>query len=150
MMPGRNADWPYGARERAVPSFHDRCRSNQLSRRNLWICQPQRQALLIRNDLLERLTEIELVVRPFGPAKVGCAQHIWHGEERVIAVHDRLMLVNIDGGVAGPAPAQRGEQRPRRNELGARGVDEQCSRLHAIELARADDALRLTRQSRMQ
>ena len=118
----------------------------QVARR---IPEPQRQALLVGDDLLERLAEIELEIRPFGPAEMGHAQHVRHRQERMVAADDRLLLVDVDGGIAGPALAQRVQQRARRDQLGARGVDDQRGRLHAGEIVRADDAARLACQPHM-
>src|SRR5215470_2171903 len=69
------------------------------------IPQPEGKTVLIRDDLLERLAEIELKVLPLGPAEVGRAEHVGHGQERMVSVGDRLLLVDVDRGKAGPALA---------------------------------------------
>ena len=69
------------------------------------ISQPQWQALLIGHDLLERLAKIELEIVPFRPSEVRRAEDVGHRQERMVAVHDRLLLVDVDGGIAGPAAA---------------------------------------------
>ena len=65
-------------------------------------------------------------------------------------VEDRLVLVHVDGGVAGPALAQRGEQSSRRYELGACRVDDERRRFHAVEMVGDDDAARLRREPHVQ
>src|SRR5215813_181351 len=85
------------------------------SRLNAGISQPQRQSALERDDLLERFAEIELKVLPLGPAEMGRAEHVGHGQERMVSVGDRLLLVDIDRGKAGPALAQRRQQGTRRD-----------------------------------
>src|SRR5581483_2630729 len=108
-----------------------------------WIAQPQRLALLKFDDLLEALSKIELEVIPFRPPEMRRAQHIRHFEKRMVAVDDRLLLVDIHRRVAGPALLQRVEQRAGRYQLGARNIDEQGSRLHACEIVEPDDPPRL-------
>jgi hypothetical protein len=61
--------------------------------------------LLIGHDLLERLAKIELEVVPFRPSEVRRAEDVGHRQERMVAVQDRLLLVDVDGGIAGPAAA---------------------------------------------
>jgi len=80
------------------------------ARLDLRIGEPHLAALLEGHDLLERFGEIELEIVPFGPAQMGRAQHVGHGEEGVVAVGDRLLLVDIDRRMAGPPLPQRGEQ----------------------------------------
>src|SRR5689334_2571452 len=84
------------------------------------IGEPQRKPLFIGDDLLERLAEIEFEIVPFRPAEMRRAENVGHRQERMLA--DRLVFVHVDGGIAGPALAQRGEQGSRRDELGPRGV----------------------------
>src|SRR5262249_49258011 len=110
----------------------------------LRIGEPQRKPLFIGDDLLERLAEIELEIFPFRPAEMRRAENVGHRQEWML--DDRLVLVHIDGGVAGPALAQRGEQGSRRDELGARGVDDERRRFHAVEVVGADDAACLGRE----
>ena len=98
------------------------------------------------HDLLEALAEIELEVVPLGPAEMRRAQHVVHLQERVVAAGDRLLLVDVHRGVAGPALLQRVEQRAGRHQLGARHVDEQRGRLHPRQVVGADDAARLGAQ----
>src|SRR5437016_4820496 len=121
-----------------------------ISRLHVRIAQPHRKALLIGDDLLERLTEIQLEVRPFGPAEMGRAENVRHEKEWMISVDDRLLFVNVDGGIAGSPLAQRAQQGSRYDEFGARGVHDQCSRLHAIEIVRTDDPVRVARETHMQ
>src|SRR5439155_16830814 len=129
-------------RTRTVASLH--------SRLHVWICQAHREALLVCRDLLKRLPEIELEVRPFGPAEMRRAENVGHGQERMIAVHDGLLFINIDGGVAGSALAQRLQQGARRDELGARGVYDQRRRFHATEVIRTDDPVSVAGKTHMQ
>src|SRR5262245_21203675 len=72
------------------------------ARLHVGIGQPQWQAALIGDDLLERLAEVELEVVPFRPAEMGRAQHVRHRQQRVVAVDDRLLLVDVDRGIARP------------------------------------------------
>ena len=58
----------------------------------------------------------------------------------MIAAGDRLLFVDVDRRVAGPALFQGLEQSAGRDQLGARDVDEQRGRLHAREIVGADDA----------
>lgn len=76
-----------------------------MSRLHPGISEPHRKAVLICDDLLERLAEIQLEVRPFGPAEMGRAEDVRHGQERMICVGDRLVFVNVNGGIAGPTLA---------------------------------------------
>src|SRR5690349_21207292 len=94
-------------------------------RLHLRIDQPHLAAVLERHDLLEALCEVELEIVPFGPAEMRRAQHVRHLEEWMVAVHDRLLLVDVDRRIAGAAGAERGEQRAGPHELGARRVDDQ-------------------------
>src|SRR3982074_3170292 len=57
--------------------------------------------LLIRHHPLERLAEIELEVIPLGPAEMRRAENVRHRQERMIAAGDRLLLVDVDRGIAG-------------------------------------------------
>src|SRR5262249_57413003 len=75
-------------------------------------------------ELLERLSKMEIEIGPLYPAEMGRAENVWHGQEGMVSVGHRLVLVNVDGGVAGPALAQRREQGAPRDQLGARGVHE--------------------------
>src|SRR5687767_1914956 len=81
------------------------------------VAQPQRLALLELDDLLEALAEIELEIVPFRPAEMRRAQHVRHFQERMVAVDDRLLLIDIDRGVARPAVLERVEQRAGRDQL---------------------------------
>ena len=65
-------------------------------------------------------------------------------------IRNRLMLVNVDRGVAGPALVQRGHQSAGCDQLGARGIDDQCGRLHAVEIVGADDPACVTREPHVQ
>jgi len=80
-----------------------------MSRLQLGISEPHGKTLLIRDDLLECLAEIQLEVRPFGPAEMGRAEDVRHGQERMIRVGDRLVFVNVNGGIAGSTLAQRAQ-----------------------------------------
>src|SRR5262249_62329529 len=104
-----------------------------MSRLHLGIPEPHRKALLIRDDLLERLAEIKLEVRPFGPAEMGRAEDVRHGQERMVRVGDRLVFVNIDGGIARSALAPRAPQGSGFRELGPRRLRGQYRRLPPIE-----------------
>src|SRR5262245_46533026 len=97
-------DLNYGLATRA--NRHDSC---SMSRLHLGISEPHRKTLLIRDDLLERLAEIELEVRPFGPAEMGRAEDVRHGQKWMIRVGDRLVFVNVDGGIAGSTLVQRAQ-----------------------------------------
>src|SRR5262245_4882558 len=104
------------------------------ARLDLRVGEAQRLALLERHDLLEGLAEIEFEIVPPGPAEMRCAQRVRHLQKRVVAAGDRLLLVDVDRRIAWPALAQRIEQRARRDQFGATGVDDQRGRLHAGEI----------------
>ena len=57
----------------------------------------------------------------------------------MVAVDDRLLLVDVDGGVAGPALAQRREQRPGAMISARADVHDQRGRLHARRSTGTDD-----------
>jgi hypothetical protein len=92
-------------------------------------------------DLLEALVEIRFEIVPFGPAEMWCAQHVRHFQERMIAVHDRLLVIHVNGRVTGAALLQRFQKRAGLHQFGARNVDEQRRQLHAGEILRTDQAL---------
>src|SRR5262245_11266155 len=100
-------------------------RSGGLAKFHLWVRKSYRKALLIGDDLLERLPEIQVEVGPFGPAQMGRAEHVRHRQERMISVGDRLLLVDVDSSIAGPALAQCGQQGARLYELRPRGIHDQ-------------------------
>src|SRR4249920_389013 len=137
-----------GARDGALP--HTAHSWSSRAWPDIRIGHSQRQAALIGNDLLERLAEIKLEIVPFRPSEVRRAQDVGHRQERMIAVHDRLLLVDVDGGVAGPALAQRVKQRPRCDDLCARGVHDQRGGFHPREVVRSYDPVGLPCEPYMQ
>src|SRR5262249_26813983 len=88
-------------------------------RLHLRIDQPHLAAVLECHDLLEAFPEVELEIVPFGPAEMRRAQHVVHFQERMVAVDDRLLLVDVDRGIAWAPGLERGEQSVRRDQLGA-------------------------------
>src|SRR5579862_3354397 len=51
-------------------------------------------------DLFEAFAEIEFERFPFGPAEMRCAQRVGHLEKRMVATSDRLLIVDVDSGIA--------------------------------------------------
>src|SRR6185369_14966353 len=89
------------------------------------VAEAERLALLEPGDLLEALAEIKLEVVPLRPAEMRRAQHVVHLQERMTAAGDRLLLIDVDRGIARPALLQRLQERARLDQLGARHIDEQ-------------------------
>src|SRR5262245_9672340 len=87
-----------------------RSSSSPRPRLHVRVAEPQRLALLELDDLLEALAEIELKIVPFAPAEMRRTQHVRHLQVRVIAVDDRLLLIDVDRGIAGTAFLQSIEQ----------------------------------------
>ena len=67
------------------------------------------------------------------------ADHVRHVQQRMRGVAQRLLLIDIDRRHAGPAGAERLDQRAALDQLRAAGVDDQCGRLHAAEIVGGDD-----------
>src|SRR4029077_3984459 len=100
-------------------------------------------------DLLEALAEVELEVVVLGPAEVRRAKDVGHGKERMVRRH-RLLVVDVERGVARPPVPQRFEQGAGLDQLGARRVDEKRARLHAPEVLARHAAARLGREPYLQ
>jgi hypothetical protein len=61
-----------------VPKEIRRHGHRSTSRSHVGISEPQREASLVGDDLLERLAKIQLEVRPFRPTEMGRAENVRH------------------------------------------------------------------------
>src|SRR6267143_7186577 len=89
-----------------------------------WSLSPRRTemstTLGVTGDLCEGLAEVSLEGAPLRPAEMRGAQHVGHLKQRM-AGGDRFFVVDVERRVPRPPFLQRGEERTRLDELGARG-----------------------------
>jgi len=83
-----------------------------------------------RPDIGEGLAEVAFVAVLFDVAQMRRTENARMSQQRMIGLQDRLLLENIQRCLPRPTAIQRFEQRPRSDQLGAAGIDQQRVGFH--------------------
>lgn len=92
------------------------------------------------DDLVEDIGELKLVLIAGDIADVRGTHNIVHVEQRIVAVSQWLVLVNINGGHAGSPGSQSCHRGPGFHQPSSAAVDKQGARLHPCEILSVDYA----------